>query len=92
MNVQDLMKDNGKIMKQIKPKWEFDEVNETIGAISILEKFNNDLNKIESYFINTLCYNKKDVDLAMEIFYKVIKLFKIENEVIGLKNKVQNEN
>jgi hypothetical protein len=88
MNVQDLMKDNGKLMKRMRSKFEFDQI-EVIGIFSILEKFNNDLNKIESYFINTLCYNKKDVDLAMEIFYKVIKLFKIENEVIGL--KVQNE-
>jgi hypothetical protein len=91
MNVQDLMKDNGKLMKRMRSKFEFDQI-EVIGIFSILEKFNNDLNKIESYFINILCYNKKDVDLAMEIFYKVIKLFKIESEVIGLKDKVQNEN
>jgi hypothetical protein len=91
MNVQDLMKDNGKLMKRMRSKFEFDQI-EVIGIFSILEKFNNDLNKIESYFINTLCYNKKDVDLAMEIFYKVIKLFKIESEVIGLKDKVKNEN
>jgi hypothetical protein len=87
MNVNDLLKDNGKLLKQIKQKWKFDEVTETIGVISIINACNNDLNKVESYYTNQLCYSKKDVDLAMENFYKVIKLFKMENEIIGLKDK-----
>lgn len=87
MNVEDLLKDNGKLIKQIKPKWEFDEICETIGMIGIINDFNNDLNKVQSYFINQLCYNKKDVDLVMENFYKVIELFKMENQIIGLKDR-----
>ena len=87
MNVEDLLKDNGKLMKQIKPKWEFEELTQTIGMIRIINDFNNDLNKVKSYYLNQLCFSKQDVDLAMENFYKVIKLFKMENQIIGLEDR-----